>query len=135
MSGGLSDEDNAEKMCNEFVAEAMKANPEDPETLTTLANFKLCQRKPEEAVKAALAAARILRELDDDELPPYGSRVTCAKILLEIEQYQEASEVFEQVLREDDSDMELWYLTAEAYAGAGDLGTAEAYAKRALEVC
>ena len=47
---------------------------------------------------------------------PYESRVSAAKILLEIEKYEDASIVCENLLEQDDSNLEVWYLTALAYS-------------------
>lgn len=66
------------------------------------------------------------------ELPSLESRLEGAKMCMEVEMYQEASDLLMDLISECDSNMEMWFLTAEACLLGGDLNTAHEYAKTAL---
>ncbi|KAM4026896.1 uncharacterized protein ACNLHF_022776 [Anomaloglossus baeobatrachus] len=55
------------------------------------------------------------QEADDEDLaestlPPYESRITTAKLLMEAEDFELATEVLEGLLEEDDEVIQVWYL-------------------------
>ena len=53
-------------------------------------------------------------------LPPYPSRMRAAQIAMELELYESAITMLDRLLAEDDSNMEVWYLIAEAHLHSGD---------------
>jgi tetratricopeptide (TPR) repeat protein len=86
------------------------------------------RRKSVAAVAAAAAApvvaadpAALAAAIAADLPPPtFDFQLATAKLCLEVEQYRLAAGLLERLLAEDDANMEVWYLSGEAYAGAGE---------------
>jgi tetratricopeptide (TPR) repeat protein len=68
------------------------------------------------------------------ELPSYDSRFALSKIAMELELYPQAISVLERLLAEDDSNMEAFYLIAEAYYLQGEYAEAYEYLQIAIEM-
>lgn len=163
----LCDDEDAEQRCEEILMHALQCDDRNVEVLSTLANFRLCQQKPDVAKQAIHEAANRLSEIEDEvqkhyvmahdpdnekmdgqsngnngpavssvlapALPPYATRSSLAKAAMETECYSDALTVLEGLLAEDDTDLELWFLIAEAYFHSGDPHTALQYVGDALQ--
>jgi tetratricopeptide (TPR) repeat protein len=57
-------------------------------------------------------------------LPTYSARLSLARMCLEVELNDEAGELLDTLLGEDDTDMEVWFLAAEAKYHSGELDDA-----------
>ncbi|GLD63605.1 probable assembly chaperone of rpl4 [Lates japonicus] len=57
------------------------------------------------------AASSSTEEGMQSEIPPYESRITTAKLLVESEEYEMAVDVLEGLLEEDDEVVQVWYLS------------------------
>lgn len=108
----LSWEEDAEARCEAFVTEAMLIAPDSPEVLQTLANVRISQSKFEEARSALSRSIEIWRnaEPEDPRIPDFPTRISLARLLMESELYDEAMEVLERLITEDDTSVEAWYL-------------------------
>jgi tetratricopeptide (TPR) repeat protein len=108
----LSWEEDAEARCEAAVTEALLFAPSNPEPLQTLASIRISQLRHEDA-KAALARSMDLwKDLDpdDDKVPDYSTRISLSRLLMEAELEDEAFEVLERLIGENDGSVEAWYL-------------------------
>lgn len=130
----LCDDEDAELQCAQWLERALQTDQSNPEVYRLLADLRMCQEKPEEAREFVLKACQLWNEelarlMNPDEtetepacepasaayseIPSYESRISAAKILIELSQpdlLDQAVNVLEQLLREDDSVLMTWYL-------------------------
>lgn len=108
----LSWETDAESRCESLVTEAMLVAPESPEALQTLANLRISQTREEEARKALVESIEIWKHLPagDEGVPEFPTRISLSRLLMEVEMEDEAIEVLERLVEEDDTSVEAWYL-------------------------
>ncbi|CAM9181062.1 unnamed protein product [Chrysoparadoxa australica] len=115
-------EEEAERRCCEALDRAMKSEYNGPEPLQALASLRLSQDKLEEAAELAAKSAQRLAE--GKELPDYEFRVSSAKVvLLECTESSKLGnrcctaslEILSQLLKEDDENIEIWYLMGVAF--------------------
>ncbi|XP_005096442.1 probable assembly chaperone of rpl4 [Aplysia californica] len=119
-------DDQAEEKCKEFVEKAIASDPDNAEAWQVKASFLMSKNEKEEAKAAMKKSVSLwlpkLQAVDTGELPeeefdpvevcsvPYTARVQSGKILIEMEEYEEATEVLETLLDEDDEVPDVWYL-------------------------
>ncbi|KAF2866705.1 TPR domain-containing protein [Massariosphaeria phaeospora] len=108
----LSWEEDAEARCEAAVTEAMLAAPNSPEPLQTLASIRISQQKLEDAKSALGRSMGLWKELDPDDakVPDYPTRISLARLLMEADMEDEAIEVLERLIGENDNSVEAWYL-------------------------
>ncbi|KAI4114444.1 MAG: hypothetical protein LQ345_004781, partial [Seirophora villosa] len=108
----LSWEPDAESRCESLITEAMLVAPESPETLQTLANVRISQTRVDEARKALSDSIELWKELPagDDGVPEFPARISLSRLLMEVEMEDEAMEVLERLVEEEDTSVEAWYL-------------------------
>ncbi|KAL8747139.1 MAG: hypothetical protein Q9184_007644 [Pyrenodesmia sp. 2 TL-2023] len=108
----LSWESDAESRCESLITEAMLVAPSSPETLQTLANVRISQTKVEEARKALADSIELWKDLPagDEGVPEFPTRISLSRLLMEVEMENEAMEVLERLVEEDDTSVEAWYL-------------------------
>ncbi|KAK2177144.1 hypothetical protein NP493_616g01012 [Ridgeia piscesae] len=122
----------AEERCRHHLDEAIKRDGDNPEAHHLLASFFLSKDEPEVSVMSPLMNAKAaiekgislwlpqMKELvkpDGPAVDPievcavsYPARINATKILIELEKYDDASEVLELLLDEEDEVVEVWYL-------------------------
>ncbi|KAF2447705.1 TPR domain-containing protein [Karstenula rhodostoma CBS 690.94] len=108
----LSWEAEAEARCEAAVTEALLVAPEIPEPLQTLASIRISQLRVDDA-KAALTRSMALwtdLEPDDPSIPDYSTRISLSRLLMEADMEDEAIEVLERLIGENDESVEAWYL-------------------------
>ncbi len=148
------DEPDAEARCEAAASEAVElVRPLARQTLlepyVTLASLRLSQQRPEESRPLLLTALEIIAESDEDALPPFDARLSCAKLLMEVGDALDdevggggsgvgslAAEALELMLAlrlERDEALEVWYLTCVAALQAGEPAQALAEASAACE--
>lgn len=117
----LCDEEDAEVQCSNWLERAVQTDPMNPEVYRVLADLRMCQQKLEEAREFVLKACqlwtaeleKLMTEESNGEIPSYESRISAAKILIELGQedlLEGAVNLLEQLLKEDDSVLMTWYL-------------------------
>ncbi|KAI4121351.1 MAG: hypothetical protein LQ338_006414 [Usnochroma carphineum] len=108
----LSWELDAESRCESLVTEALLVAPDSSETLQTLANVRISQTRVEEARKALTDSIELWKDLPagDEGVPEFPARISLARLLMEVEMEEEAMEVLERLVEEDDTSVEAWYL-------------------------
>ncbi|KAF3007214.1 hypothetical protein E8E14_007372 [Neopestalotiopsis sp. 37M] len=108
----LSWEADAEQRCEALVTEATLTAPDSAESWQTLANVRISQARLDDARAALQRSMDIWRGLptSDPAVPDFPSRVSLARLLMEVEMEQDALEVLERLIGEDDHSVEVWYL-------------------------
>lgn len=123
----LSWEADAEGMCERMIAEALLVAPGCAEVLQTLGSVKISQGRLDEAREALRGSLAVwLRgpageddeeeEGDEDEeeaegvVPDFPTRISLARLLMEVGMEEEALGVVERLVLEDDGSVESWYL-------------------------
>lgn len=121
----LCDHEEAEQRCEKYFQEAMKFDIGLPEPTQALANLRLVQQNKEAADGLLEETYRRLNEnCDEDSLPSLEFRTATGKMLIEVERYEQASDVLEGVMQEDDENAELWFLVGTCYRAMDDLPNA-----------
>ncbi|KAL8696032.1 MAG: hypothetical protein Q9201_007856 [Fulgogasparrea decipioides] len=108
----LSWESDAESRCESLMTEAMLVAPESPEVLQTLASVRISQMRIEDARKVLTQSIEIWKNLpgEDEGVPEFPTRISLARLLMEVDMEDEAMEVLERLVDEDDNSVEAWYL-------------------------
>ncbi|XP_034468230.1 probable assembly chaperone of rpl4 isoform X1 [Hippoglossus hippoglossus] len=117
-------EEGAADKCREFVEKALQYHQDNPEALQLMASYLFSTEKNQEGREYLLksvglwlpaqkqsAASSSTDERMQSEIPPYESRITTAKLLIESEEYEMAVDVLEGLLEEDDEVVQVWYLS------------------------
>jgi tetratricopeptide (TPR) repeat protein len=104
-------EENAEK----YALLALEYNKDSPSALSLLASIRLSQTKTEEATSLLQQSVSKWLGVSDALVPSYPERLNLVKLLLETEQYAKSLDVLETIEREDEENVELWYLYTCAY--------------------
>lgn len=128
-----SDEPDAERVCENILSKALEVHPNSVQLHQCAASFRLCQQREDIARTHVERAFQLLNSTQDDDLA-VDDRVLVGKLCLELMMYEEATSVFESVLERDDTNMEWWYLLAEAYLLANCAEDCIQYCARAVEV-
>lgn len=108
----LSWEEDAERICDALVTEATMVAPGFAEPWQTLASVRISQVRMEDANAALRRSMELWKDLppEDDRVPDFATRVSLARLLMEAEMEEEAIEVLERLVGEDDGSVEVWYL-------------------------
>ncbi|KAF9869780.1 TPR domain-containing protein [Colletotrichum karsti] len=108
----LSWEVDAEQRCEALITEALLVAPELAETWQTVANVRISQEKIDEAKAALTRSLELWIHLHplDPNVPDFPTRISLVRLLLEVEMEQEAIEVLERLVGDDDQSVEAWYL-------------------------
>jgi tetratricopeptide (TPR) repeat protein len=108
----LSWEEDAETRCEAAVTEALLFAPSNPEPLQTLASIRISQLRHEDAKAALARSMELWKDLDPDDpkVPDYSTRISLSRLLMEAELEDEAIEVLERLIGENDGSVEAWYL-------------------------
>jgi len=105
-------EEDAEPHCEKLITEALLSAPHSPEPLQTLASIRISQARIPEAKQALSASMELWKDLppEDAAVPDFPTRISLARLLMEVEMEEEALEVVERLVGEDDQSIEAWYL-------------------------
>jgi tetratricopeptide (TPR) repeat protein len=108
----LSWEEDAEQKCEALVTEATIVAPGFAEPWQTLASVRISQERLEDAKAALTRSMDLWKDLppEDDGVPDFATRVSLARLLMEADMEEEAIEVLERLVGEDDTSVEVWYL-------------------------
>jgi tetratricopeptide (TPR) repeat protein len=105
-------EPDAEARCEKLITEALLAAPNAPEPLQTLASIRISQTRLSEAKKALSDSMALWNELtpEDPSIPDFPTRISLARLLMEVGMEEDALTVVERLVSEDDQSVEAWYL-------------------------
>ncbi|KAF1972859.1 TPR-like protein [Bimuria novae-zelandiae CBS 107.79] len=108
----LSWEEDAEARCEAAVTEALLVAPESPEPLQTLASVRISQARVDDAKAALTRSMELWKDLepDDANIPDYSTRISLSRLLMEAGMEDDAIEVLERLIGENDESVEGWYL-------------------------
>ncbi|SPN97134.1 related to TPR domain protein [Cephalotrichum gorgonifer] len=108
----LSWEEDAEGRCEALVTEATMVCPTSAETWQTVASVRISQERVDDARGALERGMEVWRDLPEGDIrvPAFPTRVSLARLLMEVEMEDEAMWVLERLLSEDDESVETWYL-------------------------
>ena len=108
----LSWEEDAEQRCEALITEASLLAPDMPEAWQTLANVRISQSRIEDAQAALERSLELWKDLspEDPAIPPFPTRVSLVRLLIEVEKEEIAYEVAVRMLDEDDTSVEVSYL-------------------------
>lgn len=108
----LSWEEDAESRCEALITEALMVAPQSSEPLQTLASIRISQLKVDDAKAALRRSMELWTDLppDDPRVPDFATRISLTRLLMEAEMEDEALEVLERLVQEDDQSVEAWYL-------------------------
>ncbi|EEC05417.1 conserved hypothetical protein [Ixodes scapularis] len=129
-SGHLSRElfeEDAETQCAELIEKGLAADPKNPEALQCQASYLLVKQDTEGAQQAMRRSLDLWlpqherlcqgNQGEEDGQDPvevcplsYSCRVSCAKVLIELEMMDEANAVLDGLVEEDDEVVDVWYL-------------------------
>ncbi|XP_041649786.1 probable assembly chaperone of rpl4 isoform X1 [Cheilinus undulatus] len=117
-------EEGAADKCKESIERALQYHYDNPEALQLMASYLFSTERNQEGKEYLLKSvglwlpAQKQREAssstDEDfqsMIPPYESRITTSKLLIESEEYELAVDVLEGLLEEDDEVVQVWYLS------------------------
>ncbi|KAI5466763.1 hypothetical protein BGZ63DRAFT_369493 [Mariannaea sp. PMI_226] len=108
----LSWEPDAEQRCEALITEAMLIAPNSSETWQTVANVRVSQQRVDEARAALKRSLELWQDLPDNHpaIPEFPTRIGLSRLLLETEMEEEALQVLERLVADDDTSVEAWYL-------------------------
>lgn len=108
----LSWEEDAEGRCEALVTEATMVCPASAETWQTVANVRISQERIEDAKGALGRSIEVWKDLPEGDIkvPEFATRVSLARLLMEVGMEPEAMWVLERLVIEDDESVETWYL-------------------------
>jgi tetratricopeptide (TPR) repeat protein len=108
----LSLEADAEAKCESLATEALLITPDSPSALQTLASVRISQLKTADAQAALRRSLGVWENLppDDVTVPDFPTRISLARLLMEVQMEVQAMEVLERLVSEDDQSVEAWYL-------------------------
>ncbi|GAA5813522.1 hypothetical protein MFLAVUS_007000 [Mucor flavus] len=115
-------EPEAEQKCEEFLQQAQQVDPDHPEVYQLLASVRLSQQRNEEAASMLNKSMElwINKEIGDASIPIYDTRLSLVKLLLELGMFEHAFTVLENLQKENDEVVDLWYLYGWTYYCLGD---------------
>lgn len=115
-------EPEAEQKCEEYLTQAQEVDPEHAEVYQLLASVRLSQQRNEEAASALNKSMElwIYKEAGDATIPIYDTRLALVKLLLELGMFEHAFTVLENLQKENDEVVDLWYLYGWTYYCLGD---------------
>ncbi|RMZ79183.1 hypothetical protein DV738_g3449, partial [Chaetothyriales sp. CBS 135597] len=106
----LSWEEDAEARCEAYVTEAVAICPErlSAGALQTLASVRISQQRTEDAREALRRSISLWKdipaEVEDDARPDFATRVSLARLLMEVQAEREALEVLEWLVHNYEDD-------------------------------
>jgi len=112
----LSFEPDCEQHCERLVIEAVAICPDalSAGVLQTLASMRISQERVDEAKKILAQSLNIWKDIpidtEDPRRPDFATRVSLARLLMEVEQEEDAMSVLEGLIKEDDQSVECLYL-------------------------
>ena len=144
-------EPNAEQECEKCVTMAKEFYNNVPVTnwdinlLQTIAHLNMCQCKPEEGKQLMqVVAQRVIEEGNrlkeatnssySDLVMGYDFKLSTAKNLIELQMYQEAKTILDQLKDQYDEVVDLWYLLGICVDSLGQTDIAVKYLEKALVI-
>ncbi|POS76080.1 TPR domain-containing protein [Diaporthe helianthi] len=124
----LSWEEDAEARCEALITEATMLAPELPDAWQTVADVRVSQSRRDDAVAALERSMALWTDLEPEDpgVPPFPSRVSLTRLLIECDLQQKAVQVCDRLVLDDDGSVEAWYLGGMAHYTLGEKGKLQA---------
>lgn len=116
----LCDEENAEQSCTAAAQKALELDPTNPEALQAKAHYHLIKEEFPEAKEDMQRSLELWmplfeRMVEGDlehsgQIPPFNSRLSAVKLLLELDMTSEANQILDGLVLEDEDCVDVWYL-------------------------
>jgi tetratricopeptide (TPR) repeat protein len=119
----LCEEPEAESNCIKLVQEALELAPSNPEALVTATSLALCRGLSLDECKEPLE--KFLQITSNEETSTFDSRLNAVRLALELGMNQEALTLLEGLAKEDDEEIDVFYLMALAHQALGEVGKAQ----------
>ena len=105
-------EENCTYLINRALLHTQSHGDPYPSTLQTLASLRLSQSRLDDAQSALRRSLALWTHLPPShpDIPDFPSRISLSRLLMEAEMEEQALEVLEVLVSEDDSSVEGWYL-------------------------
>lgn len=139
-------EENADNLCKNYLDKSLEYDPKNPESLQLLSSYWLSKEEIEKARQSILESVnnwlpQYTEAAENDLLVDptqvvsltYDSRINTTRILTEVEEFDTALTVLEQLIEEDDEVVVIWYMLGWVNYCKGDeyFSNAKYYLKRA----
>ncbi|KAJ2509019.1 hypothetical protein GGH95_000109 [Coemansia sp. RSA 1836] len=111
-------EEDAEKKCEELLQSGLLIDPECPEVYQTMASVRLSQNRSDDArecVEKSMALWTNKDLTDLAQIPSYENRLALVRLLLELDDKEKALGLLENLQKEDDENVDAWYLFGWTY--------------------
>jgi tetratricopeptide (TPR) repeat protein len=130
-------EPNAEQECERALLLGFKEDSNNNlQLLQTMASFRLCQQKEQEArdLMSKVVEQLLDNTTSDYNKPLYDFRMNTVKICIELKQIEHAEKLLEQLITEYDQVTDVWYLYGVIHREKGDLSGAIKYMNKAIQI-
>ena len=129
-----ADSEEIHERCRVALAAAQRWDETSPEPHQGLANLHLGRGEAGASLAALQQSLRLTEAFADDPVrrPSFGFRMGNAKLLLELGRWSDAVASFEALMREENEDVELWYMLALSQGLGGDAEAARDCLQQAL---
>ncbi|KAJ2747651.1 hypothetical protein GGI20_000300 [Coemansia sp. BCRC 34301] len=111
-------EEDAEKKCEELLQRGLMIDPECPEVYQTMASVRLSQNRSDDARECVAKSMALWtgKDLaDPTQIPSYENRLALVRLLLELDDKERALGLLEGLQKEDDENVDAWYLFGWTY--------------------
>ncbi|KAJ1724825.1 hypothetical protein LPJ53_000961 [Coemansia erecta] len=111
-------EADAEKKCEQFLEQGAKIDPECPEIYQTIASVRLSQDRQDDARECLSKSMSLWADKDMNDptqIPSYENRLALVRLLLELGDREKALGILERLQKEDDENIDMWYLYGWTY--------------------
>ncbi|PRP79283.1 hypothetical protein PROFUN_12424 [Planoprotostelium fungivorum] len=126
--------EEAESEGQRCLEEAIALNPNDPAPRQVLCSLRMSQCRNKDALDCLESSYLLWCDKETVELPDLEYRHNCAKLFLELEQFDRAVDIWEWLLVEDDQIAEIHYFLGLAYRSLSS-SRALQHVGRARESC
>ena len=129
-----ADSEQIHERCRTALTDAQRWDETSPEPHQGLANLHLGRGEADASLAALQQSLRLTDAFAEDPVrrPSFGFRMGNAKLLLELGRWAEAVAAFEALMREENEDVELWYLLALSQGLGGDTAAAKDCLQQAM---
>lgn len=113
MSTYLCDDKNAEEKCENYLQEAYKLSPNNPDVLIQYSNLRILRSRDKEAMEFMKKAFNIINQNEKDETFPDCDIISnLARNFSELNDFSKAIILLEIITALDQDNLEYWYLLA-----------------------
>ena len=103
-------EEHSLEQCDQLLDQALTYDPDNPEACQALADLRLTQDRRGESLLLIRRTVEVCHHLPDGLAPSYDFRTVTARLLVELSQYDTATEILKELSAEDDEDAEVLFL-------------------------